>query len=247
MPELKEPRFFARELPRQAHRTALPRDTLEEYLALFARRGPGSWSARRSALVPAVGERGARHRRGAAGRADRRDPARAGELPALAAPADACSTQSRARRDLATALAWRSGAPVGGSRRCRRRRCCATPSASATSSSCAATASVFRAEQVLVLIYDDFRADNDATVRPRAALPRRRRHVGSRRTRPTPRCACAPSGSTSGALVAVGRGPFARVAKTSIKALAPRRVRRGALRGVQRRLISPPRRRWTRR
>ena len=40
-----------------------------------------------------------------------------------------------------------------------------TPSTSATSSSCAAITTAFGAEQVLVLIYDDFRRDNEATVR----------------------------------------------------------------------------------
>ena len=36
---------------------------------------------------------------------------------------------------------------------------------------------VFPREQLLVLIYDDFRADNEATVRAGAALPRGRRHA----------------------------------------------------------------------
>ena len=40
-----------------------------------------------------------------------------------------------------------------------------TPSTCATWSSCAATTTCSRREQVLVLVYDDFRNDNEATVR----------------------------------------------------------------------------------
>src|SRR6185437_748377 len=40
MPEMKEPIFFAPELPRQAHRYRAP-ETLEESLALFAAAAPG--------------------------------------------------------------------------------------------------------------------------------------------------------------------------------------------------------------
>ena len=44
-----------------------------------------------------------------------------------------------------------------------RRRCC-TPTTCVTSSSCGAIAAVFAPEQLLVLIYDDFRRDNEATL-----------------------------------------------------------------------------------
>ena len=112
-------------------------------------------------------------RRGAARRAHHRDPARAGELPALAAPRSSCRPTSRPRRTCA--------------RRSRSRASRREEHDVPTRSLAAALLysehvryveqlrryrGVFAREQMLVLIYDDFRADNEATVRDGAALPR---------------------------------------------------------------------------
>ncbi len=100
---------------------------------------------------------------------------------------------------------------------------------------------VFPSEQVLVLIYEDFRADNEATLReverflgvddslpfePVEANPTVRRRVEVDRRL---------------SALAYGRGPLARGLKRAIKLLTPRRLRRDALRGVRRRatLTSP--------
>ncbi len=103
---------------------------------------------------------------------------------------------------------------------------------------------VFAPEQVLVLIYDDFRAENEATVRRvlrflgvNDALP-----VAVRDANPTVAVRSRRLHELTHA-VAVGHGPVSRAVKGSVKAITPRELRRGALRGVQNRLVfadAPP-------
>jgi hypothetical protein len=92
----------------------------------------------------------------------------------------------------------------------------------------------FPSEQVLVLIYDDFRADNDGTLR------RVLRHIGVEEDAPV-----APSEANRTVLVRsprmyglvrslyMGHGPAMRPAKAAIKAVTPRRLRRQGLRQVR--------------
>jgi Sulfotransferase domain len=102
---------------------------------------------------------------------------------------------------------------------------------------------VFSREQVLVLIYDDFRADNEATVRRvlrflevddtipiQATEANPTVHVRSLRMYELVRS------------LYLGRGPLARVAKTGIKALTPQRLRRQALESTRERVLysAPP-------
>ncbi len=144
MPELKEPRFFARELQPAARRgdaRSRAPQTLEEYLALFAPARPEQRAGEASPSVPVVAAPPrARIAALQPARADHRDPARAGELPALAAPAAAADP----RRDGggsaqgARARGRGAGAAADPARHPRPRRC-STPSTCATSSSCAAT------------------------------------------------------------------------------------------------------------
>ncbi len=140
MPELKEPVFFAQELPREAHRYRAPA-TLEEYLALFVPATPRAARRRGLGVIPVVAHGGGAGSPSCARRADRRDPARAGELPALAAPAvPAVALRDRAGSAHGARAGVRSARRVGGYRAGRAgRRCCCTPSTCATSSSCAAT------------------------------------------------------------------------------------------------------------
>ena len=108
MPEGKEPWFFASEL-----RPALPAAAQPD---AAAQRSRSTWRcSTRPAPEQRVGEaspstsgRAPPPRaiaRGAARRAHHRDPARAGELPALAAPAVRCRPTSRRETDLRKALA----------------------------------------------------------------------------------------------------------------------------------------------
>ncbi|HEY4451170.1 MAG TPA: sulfotransferase [Solirubrobacteraceae bacterium] len=102
---------------------------------------------------------------------------------------------------------------------------------------------VFAPEQVLTLIYEDFRADNEGTVRqvlrfldvddggpiePTEANP----SVGVR----------SPQLYELVRSLYLGRGPAARAAKASIKVLTPQRVRRDGLVALRRRVLygEPP-------
>jgi hypothetical protein len=97
---------------------------------------------------------------------------------------------------------------------------------------------VFGAEQVLVLIYEDFRADNEAVARRvlrflevddtgpiEQVEPNATVRVRSRRLYDLVRA------------VYLGQGPAAKAAKTAIKALTPRQLRRDAHVTVRRRVL----------
>jgi hypothetical protein len=96
----------------------------------------------------------------------------------------------------------------------------------------------FPESQVLVLIYDDFRADNEATiakildfldVAPDFELPPRRANptVGVR----------SPRLDQLVHAVSIGGGPLTRAAKRGIKALTPQRLRRRGLSAFEQRVI----------
>ena len=97
---------------------------------------------------------------------------------------------------------------------------------------------VFPPEQVLILIYDDFRRDNAATMRrvlrfldvDDAVVP------AAREANPTVRVRSQRMHSLVHALY-VGHGPFSRGLKASIKAVTPRPLRRKALLTTQKRVV----------
>jgi len=100
---------------------------------------------------------------------------------------------------------------------------------------------VFASEQVLVLIYDDFRADNELTVRRVLGL------LDVSQDEPLETIEANPSVQMrSQALdglvhsVSVGRGPAGRAARRTVKALTPQRLRRRALRVTQQRVVHAP-------
>ncbi len=95
----------------------------------------------------------------------------------------------------------------------------------------------FGPEQVLVLIYDDFRRDNEATVR--TVL----RHLGVRDSpieamdaNPTVRVRSRRLHELVHS-VSVGAGPASRTAKAGLKLITSRRLRREALRVTRRRVV----------
>ena len=102
----------------------------------------------------------------------------------------------------------------------------------------------FAPEQVLVLIYDDFRADNQATVRTVLGF------LGVDADTPIEavnanRTVAAPSRVFAEGFDAlrVGRGPVARSAKATLKALTPNRARRDIVRALRRNVVyrsAPP-------
>jgi hypothetical protein len=97
---------------------------------------------------------------------------------------------------------------------------------------------VFGAEQMLVLIYDDFRRDNEATVQAVARflevdeLP----SVPVMEANPTARVRSQRLHQLVHA-VSVGRGPVSLGVKAAVKAVAPRRLRRNVLLATQKRVL----------
>jgi hypothetical protein len=97
---------------------------------------------------------------------------------------------------------------------------------------------LFGQEQVLVLIYDDFRNDNEATVR------RVLRHLGVEEDQPIEPIKANPTVRMRSQqlddivhAVSVGAGPLSRAAKLAVKALTPERARREVLSLTQRRVV----------
>jgi Sulfotransferase domain len=102
---------------------------------------------------------------------------------------------------------------------------------------------VFPSEQVLVLIYDDFKRDNEATVRQvlRFLDLDDAQPVPVQQANPTVRMRSMALDELLHA-VSVGRGPVSRTFKRTIKALTPRSLRRDALRLTASRVVrSEPR------
>lgn len=96
----------------------------------------------------------------------------------------------------------------------------------------------FGAERMLVLIYDDFRADNAAAVRQLL------RFVGVDEREPLATVESNPSVQVRSQrlhelvhALSVGRGPVSRAAKGAVKTLTPRRLRRSALHATQRGVV----------
>jgi Sulfotransferase family len=94
---------------------------------------------------------------------------------------------------------------------------------------------LFGRERVLVLIYDDFRADNEAVLRDvlRFLEVDDTVAIAPVEANPTVRVRSRRTGDAATAL-ALGRGPLAGAAKTLIKAISSERMRRAALGAVRR-------------
>jgi hypothetical protein len=239
MPEMKEPIFFAPELPRQAHRYRAP-ETLEDYLALFAPAAPGQLVGEGSASYlrsPQAAERIAAARPDARIVAILREPAsflRSFHLQVVQA-------HYEDQRDLARALSLEG----------ERRRGRHLPKRSLWPQELLYSDHVryveqlrryherFEASQVLVLIYDDFRADNAGSVR------RVLRFLGADETVPLQAGEVNPTVATRSQLadevlhsISHGEGRLGAAAKRAASAVVPPRVRRRALGAAHRRLVA---------
>jgi sulfotransferase family protein len=102
----------------------------------------------------------------------------------------------------------------------------------------------FPPEQVLVLIYDDYRGDNEATVRRvlRFLDVDDRRPIDLMNVNVTGRTVRSFKTKELLHSVTTGRGPMARSAKLAAKALTTRRLRRGAIGAIYSRVVvaEPP-------
>ena len=232
MPKLKEPKFFATDLPARLEPPAagtLP-GTLEEYLALFAEAEPEQLA-------------------GEASPSYLRSQAAAGEIAAvnpdariiaiLREPAafvrsmhlELVQSHVETEKDLGKALAGEDVVRAG--RHMRR-----YSDHVRYAEQVRRYHDTFGPERVLVLIYDDFRTDNEATVRRVLrflevddAAP-----VEAIEANPTVSVRSIRLDRTVRALYE-GRGPLARVLKRTVTAVAPEQVRRGALHTIRRRLV----------
>jgi hypothetical protein len=234
MPDLKEPKFFASDMPARLEplgKRVLPA-TLDEYLALFDAAEPGqrmgeaspSYLTSRTAAAEI-----ARVQPAARIIAILREPASFIRSLHLQLEQSGVEREKDLRKAIANELVVRQGRHIHRYtdhvhyvEQLRRYH------------------AVFSQDRVLVLIYDDFRADNEATVR--SVL----RFLGVEDTAPVAPLESNPNPSVrvrsqwlNNALSALvlGHGPVSRAAKGTIKSLTPQAVRRRALRATHRSVV----------
>jgi Sulfotransferase family len=102
---------------------------------------------------------------------------------------------------------------------------------------------LFGRERVLVLVYDDFRADNEATVRRVLRFLEVDELASIEAVEANPTVAVrAPRLHRAVQAVSVGGGPVSRVLKGSVKRVTSKRLRRAGLRAVRRGVVfgAPP-------
>jgi Sulfotransferase family len=241
MPELKEPRFFATDMRQRfqpSRAGALP-DTLEGYLALFAEASPEQRAGEASPSYLASHT--------AAGLIAELQPA-ARIVAVLREPASflrslhlqLLRSHVETTKDLRKAISLEDARREG--RRIPRRS--HRPGALQYSDHVRYVEqlrryhAVFPPEQVLVLIYDDFRADNEGTVREVL------RFLDVDHTAPVEVLEANPAVRVRSQRldelvhrVSVGKGPVSKALKRTVKALLPRGSRRQALQRMRRNVV----------
>jgi Sulfotransferase domain len=247
LPESKEPWFFASDMrPRfKPPSSGESPETLEEYLSLFAsaeprqRAGEASssylWSRTAAARIHDV-------QPDARIIAILREPAsflRSLHLQLLQTHVE---SQRSLRRAMSLEAARRSGKHVP--RRSHRPQLLQYADYVQYVEQVKRYHELFGTERVLVLIYEDFRRDNEATVR--TVL----RFLGVDDSSPIEVLDANPTVALRSQqldelvhAVSVGRGPLSQAAKATVKALTPRNARRNLLRLTQRRIVhgaAPP-------
>ncbi len=244
MPDLKEPSFLAPDQPRRFQRAAvgaLP-STLEEYLRLFvpARSDQRVGEASSAYLVShAAASRIAEIQPAARIVALLREPASLLRSLHLQFIQDHVETEKDFRKAIALEGARREGRHVPP--RSPRPEALQYSERVRFVEQLQRYHAVFAPEQLLVLIYDDFRRENEATVRGvlRFLEVDDRLPVDVTEANSTVRMRSQRLDDVVHA-VSVGRGPVSRAVKASVKKLAPRRMRRRALGTVRRRAVLAP-------
>jgi hypothetical protein len=241
MPDIKEPWFLAPELRSRFRGAQVGRrpETLAQYLALFAPALPDQRAGEASSSYLMS--------HSAAGRIAELAPA-ARIIAILREPASflrsfhlqGVQVHIETERDLRKALALEEERRLG--RRIPRR--CPRPGALLYSEHVRYVEQLrryhdlFGAARVLVLVYDDFRSDNEATVRRVLrflevddAAP-----VDAIEANPTVRVRSRHLHQTVQA-VSVGAGPVSQILKESVKTFTSRRLRHAGLRAVRRGVV----------
>jgi sulfotransferase family protein len=230
MPELKEPRYFAADLRALVPSPPTYPQTLEQYLALFAAAAPEQRAGEASpSYLRSQTAAGAIAAVQPAARivAIFREPASFVGSMHLQLLREHVETEPDLARAVANEELERQGQPV-------RRYADHVRYAEQLRRYHA----VFAPEQVLALIYDDFRADNEATVRRvlRFLDVDDRAPIEVLEANPTVRVRSLRVDAAVRRLY-VGRGPLAGAAKRTARALLPESLRRGALGAIRRRLV----------
>jgi hypothetical protein len=246
MPALKEPAYFATDLRSRFQRKAsgqLP-VTLERYLALFDAAAPTELVGEASSgyLVSTTAARSiAELQPGARLIAILREPASFLRSLHLQLLQNHIESERSLRRALALEPARRQGRRIP--RRSPRPQALLYSERVRYVEQLRRYRAVFAQEQLLVLIYDDFRAANAATVgrvlrflEVDPMVP-----VEPSEVNPTVRMRSQRLDELVHTLT-VGGSPLARAVRAPVKALAPRRLRHAALHGVRRRFVvgAPP-------
>jgi len=239
MPDLKETRFFARELHPRLQASTYP-ESYEDYLDLFEKAGP---QQRAGEASPSY----LRSRAAAARIAEAQPAARI--IALLREPAsflrslhmEFVQDHVETEKDLGRAIALE---PV----RRQEEMISKSPGLVYTDyvqyvEQLRRYHAAFPPEQVLVLIYDDFRSDNEATVRAvlRFLEVDDEAPIELTEANPTVHVRSLPAYELVRSLY-LGRGPVTRALKTGVKALTPRRLRHDALGAVRMRVLygEPP-------
>ena len=246
MPALKEPAYFATDLRSRFQRKAsgpLP-VTLAQYLSLFDDAAPEQrvGEASSSYLVSTAAARNiAELQSGARLIAILREPASFLRSLHLQLLQNHIETEQSLRGALALEPARRQGRQIP--RRSPRPQALLYSERVRYVEQLRRFHELFGRERVLVLIYDDFRAENDATVRRvlrflevDPTVP-----VQASEANPTVRMRSQRLDELVHTLT-VGRSPLARAVRAPVKALAPRSLRHAALHGIRRRFVvgAPP-------
>jgi Sulfotransferase domain len=240
MPDLKETRFFARELHPHSDDSNTHPDSLEEYVSLFApagaeqRAGEASPSYLRS---HAAAGRIAQLRPDARIIAILREPASFIRSLHLELLRDHVETEADLRKALALEETRRQESEI------RRSPGLVYSDYIHYVDALRRYHTVFGPEQVLVLIYDDFRSDNESTVRRVLRFLEVDDHTPIELTEANPSVRVrSPRLYTLVRSLYLGEGPVGAAAKGIIKTLTPQRLRRGGLDSLRRRvLIGKPR------
>ncbi len=243
MPDLKEPWYLASDMrPRfQPPRSASPPETLGEYLSLFESAGPEQRVGEASSSYLLSGT--------AAGRiAELRPDARI--IAILREPASflrslhlqLLRTHVESKKHLAQAIALEPARREGRKipRRSHRPQLLLYSDHVRYVEQLRRYHDAFPAEQVLVLIYDDFRGDNEATVRRVLRFLDVDEGAPVDVTDANPTTIRMRSQQLDELLnvISVGRGPVSRAVKAGVKALTPSQLRSTAMRATQRHLIN---------
>jgi Sulfotransferase family len=242
MSELKEPWFFASDLrPRfQPARAGATPETLDDYLALFAGAGAEQRVGEASSFYlssHAAAQRIAEVRPGAQLIAILREPAsflRSLHLQLL-------RDHVESERDLGRALALESARAQGREipRRSHLPQLLLYSEHVRYVEQLRRYATAFAPEQLLVLIYDDFREDNLALVRTVLrflGVDEQAPLQASSANRTTRRMRSQQLDELMNT-VAVGRGPASRALKGVLKTLTPSALREAAMRGTRRHVV----------